>query len=212
MPALELNRCGDHFCFDDDQSYDMAKSLASKCNSAEPFPHIVLDNFMPAGVTKQLLHNFFSTQECSVLRTTSYTSNERGYRPDDPRNKICRNCLYTSDISCLLQFLEKLLTGIEGLICGPHFFAVGLHGTGHGGKPGLQVDFNPHPRLGLIRRINVLLYLNQEWQPDYGGYLELWRSYMSLWVKSIEQRFNRCVMFNTYKDSFHGQPVPESIC
>ena len=66
--------------------------------------------------------------------------------------------------------------------------------------------FNHHLPMNLERRINVLVYLNQDWNPSFGGQIELWNRDMSRCVKSYEPAFNRCVIFNTTDQSFHGNP------
>ena len=54
----------------------------------------------------------------------------------------------------------------------------------------------------------MLIYLNKNWDPDFGGNLELWDREMKSKVDSIAPIFNRCVIFNTDADSYHGHPDP----
>ena len=42
-----------------------------------------------------------------------------------------------------------------------------------GGFLALHRDFNRHPGTGLHLRVNVLLYLNDDWEEEYGGLFEL---------------------------------------
>jgi hypothetical protein len=107
----------------------------------------------------------------------------------------------------MLQFLEGL-TNIQGLIPDPYFTGGGLHEISNGGKLGIHADFQVNEELQLKRRINVLIYLNKDWKPEYGGELELWDTAMRDKVVSIAPLFNRCVIFNTDADSFHGHPDP----
>ena len=106
-----------------------------------------------------------------------------------------------------MKFLEGL-TGIEGLIPDPYFVGGGFHETKNGGHLSIHADFNYHKVLKLERRINVLIYLNKDWQEEFGGQLELWNSNMSEKVKTVSPVFNRAVVFNTTGESFHGQPEP----
>ncbi len=53
-----------------------------------------------------------------------------------------------------------------------------------------------------------MIYFNKNWQDSYGGKLELWDKAMTHKVKEIAPLFNRCVIFNTDADSFHGHPDP----
>ena len=70
----------------------------------------------------------------------------------------------------------------------------------------MHTDFNHHKPLGLERRINVLIYLNRDWDDAYGGQIELWNGDMSRCVNSYLPAFNRCVIFNTTDESYHGNP------
>jgi hypothetical protein len=198
-----------HFYFDKNQSYERAQSLSAQYNSAQPFPHIVLDDFLDADFAEQILNHFPGKDASSVLRMNSNAYLKRGYRPDDLADNNCRQYLYMFTTGPFLQFLEAL-TGIGGLIPDPYFSGGGLHETERGGGLGVHTDFNLYSKLNLIRRINVLVYLNKDWKHEYGGNLELWDAGMTTCVTSVAPLFNRCVVFNTDKASFHGHPEPLS--
>lgn len=100
------------------------------------------------------------------------------------------------------------LTGIQGLIPDPYFNGGGFHEISPGGKLGIHADFRLNERLHVSRRLNVLIYLNKDWHEDFGGYLELWDRSMKQNRRSIAPIFNRCVVFNTDADSYHGHPEP----
>jgi hypothetical protein len=72
----------------------------------------------------------------------------------------------------------------------------------------VHADFNKHPQFGLDRRVNVLCYLNRDWQPEWGGQLELWDADMQCPVQSIDPVFNRMVIFTITDTAFHGHPDP----
>ena len=38
----------------------------------------------------------------------------------------------------------------------------------------VHADFNYHGHLKVDRRLNLLLYLNENWSEDFGGHLQLW--------------------------------------
>ncbi len=118
-----------------------------------------------------------------------------------------RDLLFFLNSSPVLEFLEKL-TGISGLIPDPHLSGGGLHQIEPGGKLDVHADFNRLQRLKLDRRLNLLVYLNQDWKEEYGGHLELWDTSMTTCVKKILPLFNRCVVFSTTSNSYHGHPVP----
>ncbi len=55
----------------------------------------------------------------------------------------------------------------------------------------MHADFNWHQKLLLDRRINLLLYLNKDWEEDYGGHLELWNRDMKVLGDRILPVFDR---------------------
>ena len=107
----------------------------------------------------------------------------------------------------ILQFLEGL-TGIEGLIPDPYFVGGGYHETSKGGLLGVHADFRINDKLHLHRRLNMIIYLNEEWKEEWGGALELWDRSMKARQRAVAPLFNRCVVFNTDAQSFHGHPEP----
>lgn len=107
----------------------------------------------------------------------------------------------------MLDFLERL-TGISGLIPDPYFTGGGVHQIERGGHLGVHADFNVYERLRLDRRLNLLLYLNRDWQEEWGGHLELWNSGMTTCERRVLPIFNRCVIFSTTDSSYHGHPDP----
>ena len=78
-----------------------------------------------------------------------------------------------------------------------------------GGFLNIHADFTVHPaHRTWRRRVNLLLYLNDDWRPEYGGDLELWRTDMSQCEEAVAPLGNRVVIFTTDADSFHGHPEP----
>lgn len=83
-----------------------------------------------------------------------------------------------------------------------------MHQILRGGFLDVHVDFNRHPETKLHRRLNLLLYVNKDWKPEYEGYLELWDMKAKRRVENIAPSFNRAVLFETSEVSFHGHPRP----
>jgi hypothetical protein len=106
----------------------------------------------------------------------------------------------------LIRCLERL-TGIDGLVPDPHRTSAGYFDVPTDGFLDIHVDFTRNRRLSLIRPINVLVYLNENWQPEWGGQLELSRSMDDGPVKEIVPLLNRTVVFPT-PDAAHGHPKP----
>ena len=104
-------------------------------------------------------------------------------------------------------FLTRV-TGIENVLRDPNLFGAGYHQVLDGGFLNVHVDFNKHDEAELDRRLNLLVYLNPEWQESYGGQLELWDMERSVRLEKVAPSFNRSVLFETNEVSYHGHPQP----
>ena len=62
--------------------------------------------------------------------------------------------------------------------------------------------------MNVYRRLNLLIYLNKDWHPAWGGSLELWDTGGKARIKQIQPVFNRAVLFDTSNFSYHGHPEP----
>jgi len=108
-----------------------------------------------------------------------------------------------------IVYLEKL-TGIKDLIRDDgELYGGGIHKIANGGFLALHTDFNiyNHKIHGTVdRRINLLLYLNEDWKTEYNGHLMLCDGEHKKVCYKIAPIVNRCVIFNTCKESIHGHP------
>lgn len=198
---------GDRLAFSDEGIAETGRGLRDRYLAAQPFPHVVLDDFLPAAFASQLLDGFPPKHLASVTREDAHQYLKRGFRPGDLGDTPARANVQPFNSRPFLVFLESL-TGIEGLMPDPDYLGAGYHEISPGGSLAVHADFTVHQRLNLVRRLNVLLYLNREWEPAYGGNLELWDAGMQHCVTSIAPIFNRCVVFTTTPSSFHGHPEP----
>jgi hypothetical protein len=137
----------------------------------------------------------------------SDTERKLASRDSSVMGPATRQLLAELNSSAFLSFLEQL-TGIVGLIPDPHYFGGGLHQIEPGGFLKIHADFDRHPTLDLERRLNLLVYLNREWEESYGGQLELWDREMTACTVSVLPTYGRTVVFNTTDHSFHGHPEP----
>lgn len=207
MPFLPVQTIGEHVFVDDEAAREKARALALAYRGAHPFPHCVIEDFLPSEITERLLKEFPEVRERELKRSQELF---KGHcLPDKLPGSaaFARSLFYTFNSLPFLGFLEEL-TGIEGLIPDPYFLGGGFHETLRGGRLGIHADFNIHQKLRLRRRINVLVYLNHDWKNEFGGDLELWTTDMKAKAKAVAPLFNRCVIFDTDATSWHGHPDP----
>ena len=183
----------------------LADSHADEYRNADPFPSIVLDNFLPGDVLREMIDDY-----PSVTHGVWHQFND----PREVKFALADETVMPASLRAILRelnghvfvnFLERL-TGIDALVPDPHFVGGGLHQILPGGLLKVHADFDMHPHLHLHRRLNALLYLNEDWEESYGGALELWNLDMSHATRKIAPVANRLVVFSTTETSFHGHP------
>ncbi len=195
------------FSFEQEQNLDQGKELAEAYASNAPFPHIAIDNFLPPEVLQYCLKNF--PQKLGANGEAFDRAQERfkaSFNPDVMEPGL-RSLFYAFNSMPFIRFVENL-TGIKGLIPDPYFMGAGFHEIGQGGHLSMHADFNHHKPMNVERRVNLLIYLNENWEAEYGGQLELWDQGMKNCVQSIIPKFNRCAVFSTTSESWHGNPQP----
>jgi Rps23 Pro-64 3,4-dihydroxylase Tpa1-like proline 4-hydroxylase len=189
---------------------DKGKELATEYANAEPFPSVMIDDFLPHELAESLLKHFGpAVVEGNGLDQSYDRAQERlknSYHPD-ALDDTARSIFYSFNSRPFIKIIENI-TGIKGLIPDPYYLGAGYHEIGNGGHLSIHADFNHHKPMNLERRINILIYLNKEWKEDYGGQIELWTDDMGRRVQSHVPTFNRCVIFNTTSTSMHGNPQP----
>jgi Rps23 Pro-64 3,4-dihydroxylase Tpa1-like proline 4-hydroxylase len=185
----------------------LGADLAQSYQTAAPFPHVVIDNFLPAELLEPVLEAFPDPETLKWIKFNAPTERKLAFSQAETLAPAIREALYFLNSAPVLKFLETL-TGINKLISDPYFSGGGLHQIEPGGKLGVHADFNKLPTLNLDRRLNLLLYLNKDWKEEYGGCLELWSRDMARCEQTVLPVFNRCVVFSTTSDSYHGHPLP----
>lgn len=193
--------------------------MSTSYASAHPFPHIVIDNFLNQFMLEQILseltvYNNWTTDNSDYVRKHQVEKyfTPQGLDPNDltrfeqhaPKTKLVIDYLNSKEV---LNFLENI-TGIKQLIADTSLFGGGVHKIGAGGKLDVHADFNIQFKSGLHRRINMLIYLNKDWQDSWGGELELWEKDLSKCFLKVKPIFNRAVIFNITDDAYHGHPHP----
>lgn len=208
MGVLTVRDENGYLSFDEAQCRAVGAKFAEDYQSAAPFPHIAIDELIDPALLRRLMPQFPSTAGKAYFDRAQERLKFQ-FEPHEVPGRDLRNLLIELNSRAFIGLLEEM-TGITGLIPDPYFAGGGLHETKAGGHLGVHADFNLHKVMHLERRLNVLIYLNDEWPESYGGNLELWARDMRRCEVSIAPVIGRAVVFNTTLDSYHGQPNPVS--
>ena len=184
-------------------------ALSKQYQGASPYPHIVLENFLDPEVLNACIAEFNKLNETDGwINYTHYNEKKTGLNKLDLLPEMIKGTINELNSPAFLEFLSTL-TGIKDLQKDDALEGGGIHQSKRGGFLNIHADFTVHPHhRNWQRRVNVLVYLNKDWQDEWGGKLELWDKKMKACEAKVAPIFNRCVIFNTDADSFHGHPEP----
>ena len=182
--------------------------LRQKYRDADPFPHIVLENFLQAETAEEAAMEFPAINSEDWIHYVHINEKKFGKTDRSTFGPTLWNIVGELNSDRFIRFLSEL-TGIKGLFADESLEGGGLHQSGRGGFLNIHADFTVHPHHRDWRRqVNVLVYLNKNWKDEYGGHLELWDRKVKRRAQKVAPIFNRCVIFTTGKDTFHGHPEP----
>jgi Rps23 Pro-64 3,4-dihydroxylase Tpa1-like proline 4-hydroxylase len=184
------------------------EELKKKYATDKPFPHIVIEDFTRAEELTKAEQSFPSIEDEGWIHYLHFNEKKHGLNKIDMIPNECRELIHELNSPEFIAWLSEL-TGIPNLIADESMEGGGLHQSKKGGFLNIHADFTVHPhKRNWQRRVNVLVYLNKDWKPEYKGDLELWTRDMKQCEVKVSPVFNRCVIFNTDFDSYHGLPEP----
>ena len=175
---------------------------------ARPFPHAVFEDAMTSD-DRELADSWPDADWPGWQRFgDEYQRNKAYCEHIDDIPVPLREVLHELASPDFLRWLEGL-TGISKLLPDPYLNGGGLHMSTSGGVLTPHTDFHLNLQLDLYRRVNVLLYFNEEWQQEWGGCLEFYDSPTAKSpTRTVVPRWGTMVVFTTDDRSVHGFPQP----
>ena len=180
----------------------------------EPYDHWTIENFLDIEDARKVSSEFIEYDSEDLIHYLDHYKYDKKTCNQWDKFPATTYKLFSKLLS--KEFVEKLsdITDIY-----PLYPDIGLHGGGWhmhtgGGKLALHLDYSIHPKLNLQRKLNLIVYLEEDYDPKWGGSLQLWshddKNNKPLEkVKEIEPLFNRAIIFDTTQKSWHG--FPETI-
>lgn len=188
---------------------ELGKQKNAEYLAAHPFPSMYFDDFFDADALRKVVAEFPAIgKDKTDIKYENPNELKLATKGEYRFGEVTREFVHFLNSQPFLEFLQNL-TGIkETLIPDPYFEGGGFHEIKPGGYLKMHVDFHKNKLMNLDRRLNILVYLNEDWKEEYGGNFELWERDMSKCVTKILPLFNRMAMFSTTDYSWHGHPDP----
>lgn len=191
---------------------DLIIEKAKYWKDNQPFPHLVIDNFFDISVANKL-ESEFPPFESDVWHT---------YNNAIEMKKLCNNWNKFPNLTYqvfhylnseeFVKFLSKNFLNKTNLYSDYGLNGGGWHIHAKGGKLNTHLDYSLHPKIKKQRKLNLIVYLNSNWEIAWKGSLGLWDNASNKrpgkLIKEVPPLFNRAVIFDTTCNSWHGLPTP----
>lgn len=187
------------------------RALQDEFLASKPFNHVIIDDFFLPEVAEQLIAEFPAYN--STVWNAHYNNAIENKKACNHWDKFPQTTYSVFHYLCGTGFenIVSEITGNQGVQAD-----IGLHGGGWhahttSGKLNVHLDYSIHPKLQLERHYNLIVYITPDWNPAWGGGLELWshdheKETAKELVATVENKFNRAVLFDTTQYSWHGLP------
>ncbi|MGA9335887.1 MAG: 2OG-Fe(II) oxygenase [Rudaea sp.] len=189
----------------DPQVVGKVEDLAARFRTAAPFRHVVIENFFEAQFCARLLDDFPPFERGNNRNEAGQVGGKSSVAKI---RELGASWCALDDLIQTRGFLDLIgqITGIENLLYDPWYFGGGTHDNRAGQELDPHVDFNRHPVERWHRRLNLIVYLNREWDEAWGGCLELHSNPRATddRVEMVAPAYNRAVIFETTETSWHG--------
>jgi len=190
--------------FTDDDFYQYQHS--------QPFAHAAWKNWLPEDIAMEIWHEYLDSDPSS-WRIDNYYSPMDGehvemreqYNPADDLGIKTKQLLAVLQSSMFLKFAEKLI-GINGLIVDPSMLGSGYVDVRAPSGFKIHLDFNWQSKLNLMRVANILIYLTPDWNPEWGGRLQIYDVDTNTYIEAPND-FNTMAMLTINEKSWHGYPA-----
>jgi hypothetical protein len=184
---------------------DSVENLSSRFVGAKPYPHVVFDNLFSNDMLDKLVQEIPSISGRHWVHENNERLRTYNLRSAVELGEAGFQLVAFLHSAAFLYFLSEV-TGIWELLPDPYLQGGGYHVMPVGGKFDVHVDRNTAYETGLNRRLSLIIYLNKDWKPEYGGQLELWNSDATRREGIIEPIFNRTILFEIADKNYHGIP------
>lgn len=167
---------------------------------AKPFPCLVIDGFCDPEKLLRMVEQIPELKNKSRDYVFAHNKFEKSnYRELGPEFEELYKDLASERMNSFLSFITN-----EKVFVDPANHGGGLHQGRKNSFLDMHLDFNYHPlHKGWFRNLNLLLYLNRDWRPEYRGHLKL-IDLRSGEEKELEVPFNRMIIQQTRAYTLHG--------
>jgi len=165
-----------------------------------------IKNFLPLEVVRDLAEELdnIPLEDCKHFTRRGSQMYEHNKLDETPVADAVVHALHSSTF---LNWLQKV-TGSIDLIPDPHLIGAGYAKSFRGDSLKVHTDFNWNDDLRLHRKVNAIVYLNEDWKEEYGGHLEFWDTENKNMLSKIKPDAGNLLIWSYHNLAYHGYPEP----
>ena len=192
------------------QNYLLSDSALKEYSESVPFPHLVIDEFFDLDLASEIAAEFPNYEDHSLDVYSNAIEEKRVINHWSKFGKSTYSAFSYLCSNSFVNLVKSLVPDSCGLLPDIGLHGGGLHMHSAGGKLNVHLDYSLHPKLKLQRKLNLLVYMTPQWDNSWGGSLGLYGNESDSepgdLIKAVEPRFNRAILFDVTKNSWHGLP------
>jgi Rps23 Pro-64 3,4-dihydroxylase Tpa1-like proline 4-hydroxylase len=167
---------------------------------------IEIKNFLPIDVTRKLARELdeIPLEDCKNFTRRGSNMYEHNRLQDTPVADEVVHALHSSQF---INWLQKVTDTVD-IIPDPHLIGAGYSKAYKGDSLKVHTDFNWNDELRLHRRLNCIIYLNENWKDKYGGHLEFWDTQNENMLSTIKPDAGNLLIWSYHNLAYHGYPDP----
>ncbi len=178
-----------------------SESLKEFYHQSGSIPYFFLDDLLPKDVAEKASDLFPNKEEMVLkksLKEDKYVSAQMNLHPP-----LIEEILFAFQDPRVIKEVEYI-TGIPDLLADEELYAGGISLMAQGQYLKPHLDNSHDKDRQHYRVLNLLYYLNPDWNKENGGNLEIWPEGIKNNPVEITSQFNRLVVMATHRYSLHS--------
>lgn len=192
----------------DSVKWDHIADQSKQFGVSTPFNHMVVDGFFQSDIAENLEDEFPKYDDPRWYCYSSKLEKKKTINQWNLFPSLTYSAFTLLNSPLFIDKISKILS--LNLHADPGLHGGGWHIHGEGGILNPHLDYSIHPKSGMERKVNIIIYLSRHISDTaMGGHLGLWShdpktGRPKTLEKEIQPIFNRAVIFDTTQNSWHG--------
>ena len=170
------------------------------------YSKLEVKELLPLGVVQALAEELESIplDECKKFTRRDSCMYEYNKLDNTP---VQDEVVHTLHSATFIKWLQEVTDTVD-LIPDPHLVGAGYSKAYNGDSLKVHTDFNWNDQLRLHRRLSVVIYLNEEWDENWGGNLDFYDTDRKKVLSRVIPGAGNMVVWSYNNLAYHGYPEP----